>query len=351
MIDIPAFVPASKLASLFAYIGERGLDPEKLIDRIDSDPSSWRDPDTTIPLDLWLTLNRTASRELGDPDFGLGFGMYFWGMPTLLGHLMGACRSIGESLDAFIRYQGIEHHSWRYSRRDSGDLVEITYESAHELSDDRLIVDFVLANMVNQTLRLTGERVGAASVNFAYARPSSVVLHEKIFCCPLEFGASRSSIVVRSSSLSAPVRSASEAVRAQLEEPLERALRADTVDRSVSGKVVEAIARRRGGKALDAAAVASELGFGVRDLQLKLKAEGTTFHDLRESFLSRMALEYLRDGTLGLKEISFLLGFSEPSAFHRAFVRWTGKTPGEMRGVTGMSGNAALHGAIASGRA
>lgn len=71
---------------------------------------------------------------------------------------------------------------------------------------------------------------------------------------------------------------------------------------------------------------------GVRYLQLKLKAEGTTFHEIRESFLKEMALGYLRDGTLGLKEISFLLGFSEPSAFHRAFVRWTGRTPGEVRG-------------------
>lgn len=361
MIDIPSFVPASKLVSLFAYIRERGLDPEKLIDRIDSDPSSWRDPDTTIPLDMWLALNRTASRELGDPDFGLGFGMYFWGMPTLLGHLMGACRDIGTSLDAFIRYQGIEHHSWRYSRRDLGDLVEISYESAHPLSDDRLIVDFVLANMANQALRLTGERIDSVSVNFAYARPASVILHEKIFRCPIIFGAARSSIVVRSSSLSAPVRSASEAVRSQLEEPLERALRADSVERSVSGKVIDSIARRRGGKNVDAATVAGELGFGVRDLQLKLKAEGTTFHELRDGFLSRMALEYLRDGTLGLKEISFLLGFSEPSAFHRAFVRWTGKTPGEMRGETGLrgeaglsgetglSGNAALHGELAQG--
>jgi len=335
MTDIPAFVPASKTISFFSYIRARGLDPERLIGKIESDPSSWRDPATSIPLDVWLALNREASRALGDPDFGLGFGMHFWGMPTMLGHLMGACRDMGEAFDAFIRYQGIEHHSWRLSRHDSPDLVEIAYESNHSLSSDRLIIDFVLANLVNQTQRLTGLPADIASVHFAYARPTNVSLHEKIFHCPVEFDQGRSFFTVRKASLSMPILGASEAVKERLVEPLERELRAHSVERSVSGKVAEAIARRRGGKAADAVSVAAELGMGVRDLQLKLKAEGTTFHELRESFLKEMALGYLRDGTLGLKEISFLLGFSEPSAFHRAFVRWTGRTPGEVRGASG----------------
>ena len=250
----------------------------------------------------------------------------------MLGHLMGACRDIGDAVDVFIRYQGIEHHSWRILRRDSPVLVEIAYESNHALSSDRLIVDFVLANLVNQTQRLTNSPAEIASVHFAYARPTDVGLHEKIFRCPIEFGQGRSFFAVRKSALSTPILGASDAVRERLVEPLERELRAHMVERSVSGKVAEAIARRRGGKAADAVSVAAELGMGVRDLQVKLKAEGTTFHDLRESFLKEMALGYLRDGTLSLKEISFLLGFSEPSAFHRAFVRWTGRTPGEMRG-------------------
>jgi len=333
MTEIPAFVPASKTVSLFSYIRARGIDPEILIERIESDPASWRDPETAVPLDVWLALNREAARALGDPDFGLGFGMYFWGMPTMLGHLMGACRDVGDAFGAFIRYQCIEHHSWRLSRRDSADCAEIAYEPDHSLSSDRLIVDFVLANLVNQAQRLTGSAADVASVHFAYPRPESASLYEKIFRCPIVFGDGKSYLAVRKDALSTPILGASESVRERLVEPLERELRSHSVERKVSARVAEAIARRRGGKAADAVSVASELGLGVRDLQAKLKAEGTTFHELRESFLREMALGYLREGTLGLKEISFLLGFSEPSAFHRAFVRWTGQTPGEARGT------------------
>ena len=72
------------------------------------------------------------------------------------------------------------------------------------------------------------------------------------------------------------------------------------------------------------------LGLTSRSLQRRLKDEGTAFQTLREDVRRELAQRYLSDG-LSIAEISFLLGFSEPSAFFRAFKRWTGKTPLESR--------------------
>jgi AraC-like DNA-binding protein len=76
--------------------------------------------------------------------------------------------------------------------------------------------------------------------------------------------------------------------------------------------------------------VAKKLGLTARSLQRRLKDEGTSFQGAREDVRRALATRYL-DEDLSIAEISFLLGFSEPSAFFRAFKRWTGLTPVESR--------------------
>jgi AraC-like DNA-binding protein len=76
--------------------------------------------------------------------------------------------------------------------------------------------------------------------------------------------------------------------------------------------------------------VAQKLGVTARSLQRRLKDEGASFQSMREEVRRELAQRYL-DEDLAITEISFLLGFSEPSAFFRAFKRWTGITPIESR--------------------
>ena len=68
-----------------------------------------------------------------------------------------------------------------------------------------------------------------------------------------------------------------------------------------------------------------------RSLQRRLEAEGTRFAALVDAVRKDLALRYLADPRLALGEVAYLLGFAEPSPFHRAFKRWTGTTPAAMR--------------------
>jgi AraC-like DNA-binding protein len=77
--------------------------------------------------------------------------------------------------------------------------------------------------------------------------------------------------------------------------------------------------------------VAKALGLSRQTLYRRLKAEGATFEVLVERVRRRLALRFIRDEGLAVKEAAWRLGFAEPSAFSRAFKRWTGKSPAEMR--------------------
>jgi AraC-like DNA-binding protein len=80
------------------------------------------------------------------------------------------------------------------------------------------------------------------------------------------------------------------------------------------------------------AVVAKRLGMSARKLQGLLQAEGTSFQELLDDARSTLAREYLRDPDLSIAEVAYMLGYSEPSAFTRAFRRWTGRSPRELRG-------------------
>lgn len=73
--------------------------------------------------------------------------------------------------------------------------------------------------------------------------------------------------------------------------------------------------------------IASKLGLSRQTLFRKLKAEGVTFEKVLDELRHRLALHYLSGKKVSVNETAYLVGFSDPAAFSRAFKRWTGSCP------------------------
>jgi AraC-like DNA-binding protein len=174
-----------------------------------------------------------------------------------------------------------------------------------------------------------GARVEA--VRFAHrANAATAARHRAFFGAPVDFGAPYTEVIFDRSSLDVPLVTADPNLLAILHTTAEEQRARRPAHPPLTEQVRRALraAFSTGDAQLDA--VAKRLGMTGRSLQRRLKDDGTSFQIVREAIRRELADRYLSEG-LSFSEISFLLGFSEPSAFFRAFKRWTGSTPLEHR--------------------
>jgi AraC-like DNA-binding protein len=148
----------------------------------------------------------------------------------------------------------------------------------------------------------------------------------------VRFAQADTAVVFRPDDLALPLPKADERLGAFLRDMANEALRERGAgEASPLDTLREIIARelQRGVPSLKIAA--RSMATSERTLRRRLEASGTSFRVLLDETRARLAREYVRDERLPLSEVAFMLGFSEPSAFHRAFKRWTGTTPSLFR--------------------
>ena len=174
---------------------------------------------------------------------------------------------------------------------------------------------------------MAGSHWAPQEVQFAHPPPHRTSEHVRIFTAPVLFGCATNAFVIEREFLDRQVPAADPRLYRILKQYLDRVLdempREDELLASVRRAFAESM--RDGDPTL--ARVARKLAASPRTLQRQLKEYGIEFKKFAEDTRRRFALTYLRDRKHTLTEVAFLVGYSDVSAFNRAFKRWTGKTP------------------------
>jgi AraC-like DNA-binding protein len=192
--------------------------------------------------------------------------------------------------------------------------------------------EMMVASALEFAREVSGVKVRPRRVHFAHAAPRDAREHEEFFECEVRFGSDIDGLELDRDTLAIPLPGADRDLSKLLLQHL-RAIAGDPPETSVTleGRVRTAICRRLGNDTLEMAALARELGTSARTLRRRLLEQGTSYHEILDRVRSEVADELLADADHKLSEIAFLLGFSDASAFHRAYVRWTGCTPASRR--------------------
>ena len=165
-------------------------------------------------------------------------------------------------------------------------------------------------------------------VCFAHPAPHDTCEHEAFFDCPVSFGERYDGLEFEPETLATPLPGADPELSEFWVEHL-RSVAGDPPGTSstLEGRVRQAIRASAGKSSLSMEAIAQGLGMSPRTLRRRLLESGSRYHELLDRVRRELADELLAAPDRKVWEVAALLGFSDPSAFHRAYVRWTGQTP------------------------
>lgn len=316
---------------------EYGLDRRGLLGEAHLDRRELEDPDRRIQARKTIHLWRVILRQLDQPDLGIRFGETLSVRQVgLVGYTMLHSATLGEALRRLVRFGAIIDETYPPTLHVTGDRAEYALEPLPEqrFSLARL-ADFDNASHLAVMRELTGIDIVPLEAHFPYlAPPSDLSAHRDFFRCELKFDQPMIKLVYKRQHLELPVREADVALGGYLEELAETILEslvpAGTLAESVERELWTGL--KDGRPSLEG--VASALHTSPRTLQRKLRREGTSFAELLDDFRHRMARALLEDEQLAVYEIAYLLGYSEPSTFYRAFKRWTDRSPREFRSAS-----------------
>ena len=193
-----------------------------------------------------------------------------------------------------------------------------------------VVVDIAMAVLLDLCRMNAGATLRPVAAGLRRRKPDAADAYERFFGCPVQFGAEENMFVLSAKDAARPLPSANRQLAAvfdrMLTEELARVDKSDVVSRCRAA-VLEHLSSGEGTEE-DAA---RELHMSPRTLQRKLAEANTTYLQLVDDTRKDLALRYIEDPRRSVTDITFSLGFSQPSAFTRAFKRWTGLNPSEYR--------------------
>ncbi len=314
----------------------RGADGTALAQRAGFDLSLAADPDARIPLELETALWESAAQATGDDAFGLHAAELVQpGTFDVVDYAIRTAPTMRVSLERLARYNRLVHDAAVFTLLERGPLFRV--EHAFRVSGAvqcRHSAEFSIGAVLRVGEQITHSTIEPRRVEFRHAAPDSAATLaelERFFGTAPHFSGAVNAIEVGLDVVDRPLPAADPQLWRVMQRHAEALLAARPVTQATSERVRQLLARSLGEGAASLAYVASELKSSERSVQRHLADEGTSFDAVLDELHRELALRYLADRKLAIGEVAYLLGYSEPSPFHRAFKRWTGLTPSEAR--------------------
>ncbi len=333
----PPTIQVRAVVKILDAAAHAGVAPHALCHTVGLDPKLIDDADNRIPFAQFVALYEYAAELTDDDAFGLHVGERT--SPTnfdVLGYVVINSPTLGAALTRLVRYHAIWTDGASFELTEQGPHVHLNYNYVPGIPTPRRHdCEMTLAIAVAFTRRLTSIDWQPRAVSFQHPQPAATAEHQRIFRASVQFAQPRNELVLDRALLALPITRADAGLCAVLDRHAQELLARLPQRDDTTAQVRRLLGDALGGGDPNIAAVARQLGTSARTLQRKLRTEGTSYQDVLDEMRRDLSRRYLRERDMAVCEIAYLLGFSGPSAFHRAFRRWTGVTPKEFRQIKG----------------
>lgn len=308
-----------------------GLDAAGILRWAGVDAARLMDPDARLPAEQADALWRKAFAAAGDPCLALhaAEATPFGAFPAL-DYLAASSSTLGEGLSRVAAYFPLVDPRGRIDVVPASGAVALVFRGIGGRALPPPAQEYTLAVLYLRARQVAPAPWRPAEVRFTFPRPPQAGEHARVFEVEPRFDAREPALVLPRAAWDLPTRAPDPGLASLLEDHARRLAGAAAAE-DLPGEVRAAIAADLPGREPSLEAVARRLGHSRRSLQRRLTASGTSFARLVAEVRRERAEAFLSSRDVSVAEVSWLVGFSEQSAFTRAFRRWTGRSPTQFR--------------------
>ena len=327
-----------QITSLFVRkvvgVVEDRIDKDALLRSVGIDPDSSVDPAQMIPAtEYYAFLERAAAAEhhattlplrvgaaMRSDDYG-AFGLAWKSAPDLRG-----------SYERAERYARVltSVSTYEVEPAEEGAFMHLHRAGERRLGM-RLSNEATIASIASISREVSTKAFNPLAVYFKHAEPASITCHEAYFGCPVHFGSDRDALLISNETLRTPNQLGDAGISTFFETHLESELSQLEDETSLDWQVRAHVSQFLSEGVPALSDIASRLGMSGRTLQRRLAERGYSYQTLVDEARRQLAKHLLQQTDYSIVDVAFLTGFSEQSAFTRAFKRWAGQTPRAFR--------------------
>ncbi len=326
-------VQATAFERLIEGLEAAGVDADALLREFAVDRKLVSDPEARVPFQKLAALFEAGAERSGDDCFGLHLGVQAEPqMFDALGYAVMSCPNLEAALLTACRYHRVLN--------DGGEMrLEVKDDTAHmvfrirgpKAGSYRQVTEDKVTHFCRIVEIISSPGWRPLEVRFEHPAPRNDGEYRHVFACPVLFDQAHNGFSFDAALLAGSLPTADARLLRIMVRVIEKTLRElpapDEFLRKVRKLLVDSLPHGK----IALSDIAERLGVSTRTLQRRFSDCGISYHRLLGQTRQRLSMSYLRQTGLKVSEIAFLLGYTDVSAFSRAFLRWTALTPGEYR--------------------
>ncbi len=330
-IRYSGIVRVGPLMGIPVILHDLGYDPKPLFDSVGLKLGQFADPDTTVSFLDASRLLALCVATTGCQHFGLLLGKPVRTSSLgVAGFLLQAAPNVGKALGDLIRHFELHDQGGIPTLLVKGDVALLGYAVYQRDAEAvKHIYDLSLSMACNIMRDLCGEDWNPAEVFLSRSSPPDQMPYKRVFRSPLRFNADQNAIAFSSHWLKHPLPEADPLLHRYLEEEAQDSYAQR--DTNLINKLGGILRRLLVTQTCSVANAASLLHMHVRTLNRRLGEEGTSFRQELDNTRYEVAKQFLAGSMIPLEKLATVLGYSDQTAFSRAFKRWSGITPAKWR--------------------
>lgn len=331
-----ATVSAAYAKALFDLAVAKGADAGRLLSEASLAEDSFSDPDARIPFEAFKRLMRAGKRLSNEPALALHFGALPFETLSIVGMICYAAPNMAEAFRQMNRFgrlvievEGVgAEDRFQIVRRKNGVWINDMRKNPNSFPE---LTESTLGRFI------CGYREGfpgkeyVLSAHVPHPAPNYAAEYERILKVPVVFGSDRNAMQIDEELLNIRLSDKNTYVFGVLNKHADALIKALEKTKTLKARIEQQLIPilHTGDATMEQ--TAKELGMSRQTLYRRLKSEGASFEVVLDDLRRTMALHYLSGEKVSVNETAYLVGFSDPSSFSRAFKRWTGKSPGQTR--------------------